>query len=191
MATRWARVIRGLVASSVAVFVAAFAHVVGGGPLPSAAGVVLAFVFCALASIGLAGRRVSTFRLAATVILSQAVFHLLFLASGGSATSTPMTGMQMDAAPMSVTGGPAMVEDGWMWLAHGVAAIITIVALVWGERMFWRLFELVFRAFGVAVPAARPAEGPRAPIHVVRVLTTEFLIGTQTRRGPPLLHASI
>jgi hypothetical protein len=191
MATRWARVFRGLVASSVAVFVAAFAHVVGGGPLPSVAGVVLAFAFCALASIGLAGRRVSAIRLAATVILSQGVFHLLFLVSGGSATSSPAAGMNMGSAPMTVTGGPAMVEDGWMWLAHGVAAAVTIAALVWGERVFWRLFELVFRVLLVAVHAVRPAQGAHLAQPAPRALTNEFLVGAVSRRGPPAVVVSL
>ena len=203
MATRWARVIRGLVASSIAVFVAAFAHVAGGGVMPGFAGLALAFAFCTLASIGLAGRRVSRIRLAATVILSQGVFHLLFLMSGGMAAALPtptMTGMRMIAKPIAgipastgpASTGPAMIDDGWMWLSHGIAAIVTIVALAWGERAFWRLFETVLRALRIRWGQARPrAQGPGAPIAFVRVSLAQFLFSGLSRRGPPRAVAFI
>jgi hypothetical protein len=198
MATRWARVIRGLVASSIAVFVAAFAHVTGGGVMPGFAGLALAFAFCALASIGLAGRRVSRVRLAATVILSQGVFHLLFLMSGGVATvlSTPTTtGMRMITTQIAVTPsstGPAMIDDGWMWLSHGIAAIVTIVALAWGERAFWRLFETMLRALRVrSGHALHKAQGPAVPIAFVRVSLAQFLLSGLSRRGPPRAAASV
>ncbi|MCU1596848.1 MAG: hypothetical protein JWQ47_587 [Glaciihabitans sp.] len=198
MATRWARVFRGLVASSVAVFVAAFAHVTGGGVMPGLAGLALAFAFCALASIGLAGRQVSRVRLAATVILSQGVFHLLFLMSGGMATVLPTpttTGMRMITTQIAVTPsstGPAMIDDGWMWLAHGIAAIVTIVALAWGERAFWRLFETVLRALWVGWGhVLHEAKGPLVPIAFVRVSLVQFLLSGLSRRGPPLAVASV
>jgi hypothetical protein len=191
MATRGARVVRGLLASSIAVFVAALAHVAGGGTAPGAAGVAVAFAFCALASIALAGRRVSRIRLAATVILSQGVFHLLFLVSGGSAISAPSApGMDMGTSSIVGTSGPAMVEDGWMWIAHGIAAVVTIVALAWGERAFWMLFALVVRATGVIAVVVPPEWRLDPPTRFLRVVVAEFLVGSQRRRGPPRPVAS-
>jgi hypothetical protein len=68
---------------------------------------------------------------------------------------------------------------------------VTIVALAWGERVFWRLFEVVMRAFGVLFGALRQAQGPSAPISYVRALADDLLWGAVRGRGPPWGAASI
>src|ERR1700712_4477112 len=105
MATRWARVVRGLVASLLAAFVAGFAHVIGGGSMPGLAGVAMVLALCVPASILLAGRTISTLRLAIAVSLSQGAFHLLFsLTSNSSAGVLPHAAARLH----EMTGMPGM-----------------------------------------------------------------------------------
>jgi hypothetical protein len=194
MATRWGRVLRGLVASTIAVFVAAFAHVIAGGSVPDLGGLALAFAFSALASIALAGRTVSRVRIGASVILSQGVFHLLFdlTATAHVAAATHTMGMNMGGTMPTVTTTPLMLADGWMWLAHGVAAAITIVALAWGERAFWGLLEsvrlaltLALRMTGVRAESARPSEALASSAWTLAAIPAVCLDAGLWRRGPP------
>jgi hypothetical protein len=197
MATRWARVLRGLVASGVAVFVAAFAHVVGGGAAPDLAGVSLALAFSALVCIALAGQRVSVVRMSVAVILSQAAFHLLFAATPTSAAPPAKFGMaHMSMVPVSpVSVAPhalvqAMPDDGWMLMAHAAAALVTIVALVWGERAFWALCSTAVSPLARAarvVVVALVSSPSRVPVVVVQPdrRTAPYLITGLRHRGPP------
>jgi hypothetical protein len=193
MATRRARVLRGLVASSVAVFIAAFAHVLGGGAVPDAGGLALAFAFATLMCIALAGRTVSRVRVSASVILSQGVFHVFFDLTGPTHVmhTTHTMGMAMGSAMPNVTTAPLMLDDGWMWVAHGIAAAITIGALVWGERAFWGLWQTArlaltraLRVARVLPESARPAL-PRTPREPVTQMLAVFLDAGPRRRGPP------
>jgi hypothetical protein len=85
-----------------------------------------------------------------------------------------------------------MIDDGWMWLYHGIAAIVTIVALAWGERAFWRLFETVLRALRVrSGHVLHEADGPVVPIDFVRVSLAQFLLSGLSHRGPPRAFASV
>lgn len=136
--TRWTRVARGTAAALVSTFVAAFSHAVAGGPLPGAAGLALCFAFSWLVCIALAGRRRPRMRLAASIAASQAMFHGVFSALGGSASPIPASGTvaghdhgaALLIAP--ITGHPHAAGD--MWLAHLLAAVVTFLALACGER---------------------------------------------------------
>lgn len=136
--TRWTRVARGTAAALVSTFVAAFSHAVAGGPLPGVAGLALCFAFSWLVCIALVGRRWPRMRLAASIAASQAMFHGLFSALGGSASSVPASGAVMGhdhgaALPIApIAGHPHAAGD--MWLAHLLAAIVTFLALAYGER---------------------------------------------------------
>ena len=193
MATRRARVLRGLVASSVAVFIAAFAHVLAGGAVPDAGGLALAFAFATLACIALAGRRLSLVRVSASVILSQGVFHVLFDLTGSVrvAHATHTMGMTMSSSMPTVSTTPLMLADGWMWAAHGGAAAITVVALVWGERAFWGLWQTarlaLTRALRIARlrPESRRPALPRATEEHVSAIIALWLDAALRRRGPP------
>jgi hypothetical protein len=198
MATRWARVARGLTAASFAVFVTAFAHVAGGGQLPSFAGFALAFAFAALVCIALAGHRISRVRVAASVILSQGALHLLFLLTGGGhdATTIPAMNMQMPGASTSIqlaatSATVSMYASGWMWLAHGAAALLTIVALLWSEKAFWGVYETSRLALARSLRVARLRPSPRS-IAAPRIFVLSpyrrsagFLLAGLRHRGPP------
>jgi hypothetical protein len=203
MATRTARVLRGLIASSVAVFTAALAHAAGGGILPGAGVMSLAFAFSTLACIALAGRRLSRIRLAISVILSQALFHLLFAMTGVTTVMTPaqhgtmagsMAQMMAEpvALPSSVVADPAMPESGWMLVAHGFGALVTIAALFWGERTFWALCDAT--VFALVKRLSTPPHGQprlRLPIEFASdARRADFLRAGLRHRGPPVGNAA-
>lgn len=179
MGTRAARVTRGMLASGVAVFVAALFHVAGGGATPAPAGLALSLAFATLASIALTARRLSLWRLSASVAVSQLLFHLLFGLGGSTAAFVPagggaahpatghlhlgdhLTMLGGSAAGMPAGHAVAAAPDP-MWLSHAAAALLTIIALRHGERAFWGLFDtarLVVARFvqRIAVILAAPA----------------------------------
>lgn len=85
-ALRHQRALRGSAAAVFATFVALASHMIGGGALPSAMGVVVPLVLSMLVCVLLAGRRLSLLRLSLSVLASQSLFHLLF------SVFTPMSG---------------------------------------------------------------------------------------------------
>ena len=135
MSSRWSRVLRGLGAGSAATLVAAASHSVAGGRVPSALGITLALFFSVIVSIALTGRGLSAVRLAASVVVSQLGFHVVFSTIGGAAE------VVTNGHHQTVVSGAAMVTHASndMWLAHGAAALVTTLALVFGERAFYGL----------------------------------------------------
>jgi hypothetical protein len=159
MSDRITRVARGLVAATVAVFTAAFSHVVAGGGAPGLPGFALATAFAVLVCVALAGRRLRMLTLAASILSSQFVFHLLFEVGGGAAATavTQHAGhaghagpaaygglaAQLGATATDATGAAGHGHPGLlMWASHAVAAVVTIAALRRGEQTIVRLREL-------------------------------------------------
>lgn len=135
--TRWARVARGTAAATVSLFVAAFAHSLAGGGLPGVAGVSLCIIFSVIACTALVGRRMPLTRLAASIAVSQAMYHWLFGALGSSAVQPAGTlghvhDAPIDFGPLAAAGHPHNHDD--MLFAHIVAAIVTFGLLAYGER---------------------------------------------------------
>ncbi|MEF2978740.1 hypothetical protein [Subtercola sp. YIM 133946] len=234
MSSRAARTLRGLGAAGVAVFVAAFSHVAGGGSAPGSVGLLLALAFSAVVCVLLAGKTLSLLRLSIGVGLSQLALHLLFSvgtpvggigarATGmagmtGTANTTSMPGMGSmgsmghgsgapDLLALLLNGGTATqgaghalsaVDCSWMWLAHLVAALVTVWALRRGEQSIVSVIEsarmYVLRLVRV-VYVERPT--PRTPNGVVvsrdpghpRALW--ILIGRLRHRGPPVWQFSL
>lgn len=85
---RGQRARRGAAAAGFATFVALASHVIAGGGLPTAMGVVVPLVLSTLICVLLSGRRLSLPRLTSSVLVSQSLFHLLF------SVFTPMGGIQ-------------------------------------------------------------------------------------------------
>jgi hypothetical protein len=160
MGSRWARVARGLLASAVAIFVAALFHVAGGGAAPEPVSLALSLAFAVLASIALTARRLSLWRLTVSVGLSQLLFHVLFSIGGGTATFSATTFSATDGAVgmshlhagshlvmSSASTASAHADMGSfpttpaMWFSHAAAVLVTVIALRFGERAFWGLFE--------------------------------------------------
>ncbi|MFF1635377.1 hypothetical protein [Leifsonia sp. NPDC058248] len=193
---------RGLLASGIAIFVAALFHVAGGGAAPGPLPLALSLAFATLASIALAGRRLSLWRLTVSVVLSQFLFHLLFGLGTGTATLSPAGEGHVHLGShlvMSVAAGASGHADmgvvpssASMWFSHAAAALVTVVALRFGERAFWELFETA--RMGVARFAAHLATAPVTlfftPATAVeaepsRLQDLGIPLGRLRHRGPP------
>lgn len=96
---RHQRVLRGTAAAVFATFVALASHMIGGGDLPTAMGVVVPLALSTLVCVLLAGYRLSLPRLSLSVLASQSLFHPLF------SVFTPMIG---DHSPANALGRHAM-----------------------------------------------------------------------------------
>lgn len=125
--------LRGLVGASFATFIALASHVWVGGGMPGMLGVAVPWLLSLTVCTLLAGRRLSIARLSLSVLASQLLFHALFVL--GSITPTGALAPHVHGAlPLTLSGEPVLVpEDAGMWIAHGVAAVLTIVALHRGE----------------------------------------------------------
>lgn len=191
MGSRWARVARGTAAACLATFVAALSHTIGGGAAPSALAIIATLVVSTAVCTLLAGRTLSTWRLAASVALSQALFHGVF-----SALGMPVAAVHThtDLIPLSTVPAVIHPHSGGMWIAHAIAALVTIVAILHAERAFWgtsataRLF--LARLLAIVVPVTPTPRLTR--IRVVRrhvALDLSMLFSTMRHRGPPQLAA--
>lgn len=157
--------------------------------MPSVVGVTLALFFAAFVSIALTGRGLSAVRLAASTVISQLGFHVVFSTLGGAA-EVVTTGHHQ-----TVVAGTAMVThaSGGMWLAHGVAAVLTTLALVFGERAFFglrdtarMLLAALLRPAAAEAVAIDPVAQPAPATILVARLVRDFH-AAQGRRGPPPL----
>lgn len=187
MSSRWARFARGWLAASFSVFVAAFAHVIGGGHVPSALAVVLSLAFAGIVAVPLAGKTVSLLRLSISVGVAQALFHTLF-ALGGGVTVTQLG----HHGPLTITGATAVHGHEGMLPAHVLAAVVTIVALRLGEGAFWMLLGLAREGLRrTLLPASDPVRiaAPRTASFAAepRPLALAVLRSPLSRRGPPAL----
>ena len=139
--SRAARVVRGSAAASGATFVALLSHVAGGGAMPGWLGIAVPLILSVAVATLLAGRRLSLWRLALTVTLSQALFHVLFVL--GAPTQSAVVAAHDHAAPLALPVVEA-VATPWtgatMWLMHGIAAVATTLLLHRGERAARRLW---------------------------------------------------
>lgn len=194
MATRWARFVRGWLTAVVAVLVAALSHVAAGGHAPAPVSIALALAFAGMVSVALAGKKLSLVRLSLSVAFSQILFHLLF-GLGGPAGSMTVAGHHGSAAVIvgAASASPISPAMGWMWLAHALAAVVTIVALRRGERTFWALVELartalvaVLIALGIVLPPLRAVRLGAALHRVFVPFDLAVLLSPMRHRGPPL-----
>ncbi|MDJ0335513.1 hypothetical protein QMG83_09785 [Salinibacterium sp. G-O1] len=193
MGSRWARVARGVTAAGFATFVAALSHTLAGDAAPSLFAILATLVISAAICTLLAGRTVSAWRLAASVALSQALFHGVFSTLGMPAAAVHA---HSGAVSLAATTASTPLHDGaTMWMAHGIAAPITVIAFLHAERAFWgisdtaRLFFSRLLATLVPLsPAPQPARIPVVARFVPRDLTV--LLSAMRHRGPPELTAA-
>ncbi|WP_231371054.1 hypothetical protein [Cryocola sp. 340MFSha3.1] len=198
MSTRSARVARGLIAAGFATFVAALFHVAGGGLPPSAVALTLSLVFSGLGCIVLAGKRSALWRSASSVALSQFLFHALFSLSpsahfaGATGHLHPGSHLTMvtdgaAASPMSAMS----LSGSWMWLAHAAAALLTLAALRYGERVFVAVSEFTAFSLRRLLTAVAVVDVPVAQTRVetVPVILPDrtVVLGRLRHRGPPAL----
>lgn len=216
MGSRWARVARAFLASGLAIFVAALFHVAGGGGVPGPLPVALSLAFATLAAIPLTARRLSLWRLTISVGISQFLFHVLFGLGGGTATfstadgSTLMSHVHSGSQLIMSTGvstgvsahpGMGTSIDSGMWTAHAAAVLVTVVALRFGERAFWGLFdtarmgvarlaERVLSSAALPIPTFAPTPTARVGAEPTRVRDLGIPLGHLRHRGPPAAIAA-
>jgi hypothetical protein len=204
MTTRWARFARGWLAAVFSTTVAAASHTLAGGNSPSAVSLVVALAFAGVACIALTGTTLSLTRLTASVALSQLAFHVLFSTIGTSAGaparfagsahdhSSTLTSSTLTLGAESGAGAVAHHADGWMWLGHAAGAVLTIVALRYGEGAFWRLTAIallfvrtLFARIPVVPLVPRPVRRARVVGHLFMPRICAVLRSTLGLRGPP------
>lgn len=195
MNPRAIRTLRGLAAGTVATLVAAASHGLGGGGFPGVAGLALALAFSVIVSVALAGRRVTAVRLAASVAISQLAFHLVFSTLGG-AGEVISTGGHHGTVRVS-TAAEALGHAGpLMWLAHAAAAIVTIAALIRGERALAAIAEtarmLLTALFSPAFAVTAPLHRDPRPVttHSIVPRSARDLVAAGGLRGPPPVSAA-
>ena len=201
-ADRATRVARGAIAASIATFAALLSHVVAGGDVPGWAGIVAPWILALAVCTLLAGRALSLVRLASSVVVSQLLFHTLFVMGSPSASSSSsgaaaghahlhgaMTTMIPDAADPTLA---ALCADPVMWIGHAIAAVATIVALYRGERAARAMLALAaeLRAWAQRV-VARVIVTTRVQRHrgihiwIAPPVLLPAHLTIQRRRGPP------
>lgn len=204
-AARAQRLARGWIVGLVATTVAAVSHTLAGGYQPAVLSFGTALVFAGMLGTFVIGRRPSLPRLSIAVGLSQLAFHLLFslLGTGGAAAVSPspsmdgMAGMSDMSAPVvpfsGVTTGHNHLADPGMWIAHALAAALTILFLRRAELAVWTMLMrlgrvLATRLTTVPVPVASGGV-PRIPgwPDLARRPRRRLFVTSALRRGPPLL----
>lgn len=192
MTSRWARVVRGLVAAIVSLFAAASFHIVAGGSTPTTLALISCLVVSTFVCVTLSGKRLSLVKLSTAVGVSQFLFHSVFSLWTTQPASTAPVGHVHDHLFVFLSPtAPVMAADSGMWLAHALAAVATIAALRYGEVAFWGLLTTarlwvgaVFAQHVVALPMRTPP--PAAPVQ--RILPARELVllfSSLHHRGPP------
>lgn len=213
MSERWARVARGTAAAAFATFAAALSHTLGGATVPSAFVVVVGFTFAMLVCVGLAGRRINRIGVAASVLVSQLAYHFLFSVASGSAAASvvPQAGassalhqhdavIQMQVTTTGASAGSAsgahMHGGSAMWVAHVLAAIVTVAAVLYAERWMraavTALHRRVLPVFAIVALSLIPS--PRR-VRWARVNSFPRRMGVillhLRHRGPPMVFAAL
>jgi hypothetical protein len=207
MAARAQRLARGWIVGLVATTVAAVSHSLAGGYQPGVLSFATALVFAGMLGTFVIGRTPSLPRLSIAVGVSQLAFHLLFSLLGGgaiAASATSQAGLGMSGMPgMPAVVGPPVtahlamsahdhVADPGMWIAHTIAAALTVLFLRRAELAVWAMLTRLGRVLAtrltvVLVPVASDG-APRIPAwpSIVHRPAERLLVASASRRGPPL-----
>ena len=195
--SRGPRALRGVLAASVASFVALLSHVAGGGAMPGWVGIVVPWVLAVTVCTLLAGRTLSLWRLSLAVIASQFLFHGLFILGMFGAPAEPSPALlSHHVAAAATTALPGLPQaDLAMWLGHALAAAATTAALYRGERAIRRLLSLAAQivhavrrrvaAFAVGITRVPRRTVPGA-VDAHDLAPLGWDPSSVARRGPPL-----
>lgn len=184
MTPRHVRALRGTAAAWVATIVAATGHTLAGGGAPSPAFVVAIGVLASPVAVALAGRRLTAWRVAASVLVSQALFHTAFAVT---ASADPAALHGHHVAHLGGELNPVVLPDAPMLVAHVLAAAITTLALVRGERMLRALGRGIRALFAPMAGVVPPVVAPPRIAAVVRVpgAPGRVVLSDLAPRGPP------
>ena len=189
MGSRWARLARGWTAAGFATFVAALSHTLAGGAAPSTVAILVTLVISGAVCTLLAGRTLSTWRLAASIALSQALFHAIFSRLGMPVP--PLGTHHPSVVPLFESPVAHPHAGATMWLAHAASALVTVIAFRYAERAFWGFANtttLLLTRLLVAVVPLSPTPRAAGGCTARRDAPREFIVflSTMRHRGPPL-----
>lgn len=168
--------------------------------MPGPLGILVPWMLSLMLCVLLAGRKLSVLRLSVSVIVSQLLFHVLFVL--GLLTPSGVIGGHQHGAPLVLPATTGLTEqvvaDGTMWIGHAFAALLTIVLLHRGERMLLGLRDLAVQAvrwlrscLDDATPVARPlGAAPRCASPAEESLPAAPFLSLLRGRAPPL-HPAI
>jgi hypothetical protein len=177
-------------AAAVATVVAATAHTLAGGGAPAPLLVAAVAILCSPFATALIGRGLSAWRVASAVLVSQVLFHLAFAITAGT---DPAATTASHAHHLALPGtAAAVLPDGPMTAGHVVAAIATVLALYFGERMLRALGRGIRSLFSRARAIAPRPPVPRLVATVPRPLRQQrVVLSGLSRRGPPSLVLAV
>lgn len=197
---RQAKALRGSLTAAFAVAVALVFHVLAGGAIPGVAGIAIPFALALPITVAVSLRCLSLARLSVSVLVSQALFHALFVF--GSTPFAQHSGHGRHGMPattgVAVPDVAAHVHEGFfggplMVLSHLVAAFITVLVLYKGETAFLAIRRAGARAFAAAVRLVEPIAQQPVPVRQPVAVNTQASITPRlctvsllTRRGPPI-----
>jgi hypothetical protein len=200
MATRWAGVARGWAVAVFSTFVAALSHTLAGATVPGALAVVVSLAFAGILCIGLAGRALSLWRVACSVVASQVIFHGLFslgapggmLASGvnsdGSIHGHLAVSLSEPVSPVHAAAG----HDAVMPVSHLIAALVTIAAIRYGDTAHRALATAARLAVLRLLEPAIQVAGSPSLLHKARAVESviphreRIVLSSMRHRGPPV-----
>lgn len=187
MTPRQLRLLRAASASSVATLLAAVSHTFAGGPAPHPLLVLAVAVLLLPVSALLIGARMSKTRVALTVLVGQAAFHLLFQLLGAPTGSEFALGHQHGMLSLGAV-SIAALPDVAMLAGHVLAAVATTALLWHGESMVraiagWML--ALVRSAHSPLPASH--RRPGSLTSHLHPLVDAARGAAVSRRGPPLL----
>ncbi len=205
MSSRGARAARGAAIAGFATYTAALAHTVGGGTPPGLLAIALALGFSAPLAMLLTGGRGRLVRTSISTLVAQASLHLCYAVLGGASLTVPAVAATSPGAGIAGHAGhdspsglgdalttPGLVDHGheFMPLTHAVAAALTLLAVVAGDRVLRaigrtvRLFVRRLTSTPVVVVVAAPrlaAAGDRP------TLIAHLPHAALSSRGPPVV----
>lgn len=196
--SRRGRATRAILVAAFSTAIALVSHLLAGGEVPAALGVIVPFGLAVLVCIALSGRLLSMPRLVASVLASQLLFHWLFVLGRTGPAVIAVDDAQAGHHAASITLLPAGADttahtghdDGWMWLGHAIAAILTIALIRRGEAAITGLRRhaaMIARALLARMPrpAALGYTVPRVRAEPERPAVQPLLDASVSRRGPP------
>lgn len=191
--------VRGSLAAVASTALALALHLLAGGALPAAPGLLVPLTLAVGACVLLDRIRLTTPRLLLSVAASQLLFHGLFQMGAAPASSGSSVhaghAVHIDQASATSAVGPALVEHAvhltpLMVGAHLLATLVTVVALLRGEAVLATIAATtrhwVSRALGAPAPVALRARTSTPAQQPARLPTSLLVVTTQARRGPPV-----
>jgi hypothetical protein len=189
------RLSRAAVVAVVTVFLAAAAHVAGGGALPDpliAAGLL---ALTLLPVIALSGKRITPAAMLGILGSGQFALHGAFAGLSESATTAPALAPAaghvhvLGAFSSPLAGGHGHTESAAMLTAHFLATLATGVLLARGEAALWALLSWL-RPLLRLLAALAPRPTPAVPAFTEETLPRLWRgLRLPALRGPPTISA--